>query len=46
MSYMSQDDYGSASFRYTMTPMMADILAVQRLYGAATTRTVLRMPPR
>jgi serralysin len=39
MSYMDQTDYGSASFRFTMTPMMADILATQNLYGAATTRT-------
>jgi serralysin len=31
MSYMDQSDYGSASFRFTMTPMMADILAVQNL---------------
>jgi serralysin len=39
MSYMEQDDFGGASRRFTMTPMMADILAVANLYGSATTRT-------
>ncbi len=29
MSYMDQANYGGASYRFTMTPMMADILAVQ-----------------
>jgi len=39
MSYMDQLDYGGASYRFTMTPMMADILAIQNLYGAAATRS-------
>ena len=39
MSYMAESNYGGASYRFTMTPMMADILAIQNLYGAPTTRT-------
>jgi serralysin len=39
MSYMAQNNYGGDSYRFTMTPMMADILAVQEMYGAAATRT-------
>jgi serralysin len=39
MSYMDQVDASTGSFRFTMTPMMADVLAVQRLYGAPSTRT-------
>src|SRR5215475_1794224 len=37
MSYMSENNYGGASYRFTMTPMMADILAIQNLYGASST---------
>jgi hypothetical protein len=36
MSYMAESNYGGASYRFTMTPMMADILAIQNLYGAPT----------
>src|SRR5882672_9461005 len=39
MSYMDESNYGGVSYRFTMTPMMADILAIQNLYGAPTTRT-------
>ena len=39
MSYMDQDDFGGASRRFTMTPMMADILAVSNLYGSSSTRS-------
>src|SRR5215813_3553346 len=39
MSYMAESNYGGASYRFTMTPMIADILAIQNLYGAATTHT-------
>lgn len=38
MSYMDQSDAGTGSERFVMTPMMADIIAAQRLYGAATAR--------
>ena len=39
MSYMSQNNYGGVTYRFTLTPMLADILAVQEMYGAASTRT-------
>ena len=39
MSYMPESNFGGASYRFTMTPMIADILAIQNLYGAATTHT-------
>lgn len=40
MSYFNQSNYGGGSYRYVLTPQMADIVAVQSLYGAATaTRT-------
>jgi len=40
MSYWQQSNFGGASTRYVMTPEIADILAVQIQYGAATsTRT-------
>lgn len=41
MSYFSQSDntFISASYAYVMTPMIADILAVQKLYGTAQMRT-------
>src|SRR5262245_62058935 len=38
MSYMPESNFGGASYRFTMTPMIADILAIQNLYGAPTTR--------
>ena len=38
MSYMAQSNYGSVSYRFVMTPMMADVMAVQEMYGAANTR--------
>ncbi|MFH1345646.1 MAG: M10 family metallopeptidase C-terminal domain-containing protein [Pseudomonadota bacterium] len=38
MSYFAQSNYGS-SYRYVITPQMADIYAIQAIYGAATTRT-------
>ena len=39
MSYFSQDDntYVNADFAFVMTPMVADVIAVNSLYGAATT---------
>src|SRR5882724_9016272 len=37
MSYMAESNFGGASYRFTMTPMMADILAIQNLYGASST---------
>jgi serralysin len=39
MSYFSQFAAGTGSYRFVMTPMMADILAAQQLYGAAAART-------
>ncbi len=41
MSYFSQDQntYSNASFGYVATPMLADIVAIQSLYGTAITRT-------
>ena len=38
MSYMGQSNYDAASYRFVMTPMMADIMAAQQMYGAAGTR--------
>ncbi|MCV0396063.1 MAG: M10 family metallopeptidase C-terminal domain-containing protein [Rhizobiaceae bacterium] len=38
MSYLSQDESGQGSYRYVMTPMMADILAMQRMYGGTQVR--------
>jgi serralysin len=38
MSYMAQSNYNGVTYRFTMSPMMADVLAIQNLYGAATTR--------
>jgi len=37
MSYFSQPNYGGSSYRYVVTPQMADIHAVAAMYGAATT---------
>jgi hypothetical protein len=34
MSYFSQNNFGGASYDYVLTPEMADIYAVQYLYGA------------
>ncbi|MCF5674298.1 DUF4214 domain-containing protein, partial [Pseudomonas syringae] len=41
MSYFSQSEntYSNASFGYVATPMLADIVAIQSLYGTAVTRT-------
>ncbi|HEY0327781.1 MAG TPA: M10 family metallopeptidase C-terminal domain-containing protein [Rhodopseudomonas sp.] len=40
MSYMSQNNYGGASYDYVITPEMADIMAIQSIYGVQTaTRT-------
>jgi serralysin len=36
MSYFDQDEAGFGSYRYVMGPSIADILAVQNLYGANT----------
>ena len=38
MSYFSQNNFGGSSFAYVVTPEMADIYAIQLIYGAATTR--------
>ncbi|MFG1394010.1 M10 family metallopeptidase C-terminal domain-containing protein [Xanthobacter agilis] len=37
MSYFSQEEAGQGSYRFVMTPMMADILAVRTMYGYSTT---------
>jgi serralysin len=39
MSYMAQSNFEGDSYRFTLSPMLADILAIQNLYGAASTRT-------
>ena len=40
MSYFSQGNYDGGSYRYVVTPQMADIYAVASIYGtAASTRT-------
>ncbi|SEI19076.1 M10 family metallopeptidase C-terminal domain-containing protein [Tardiphaga sp. OK245] len=39
MSYFSQPNFSGGSYRYVVTPQMADIYAVGSIYGAATTRT-------
>ncbi|MBR1244217.1 M10 family metallopeptidase C-terminal domain-containing protein [Bradyrhizobium sp. AUGA SZCCT0274] len=38
MSYFAQNNY-NGTYRYVVTPQMADIYAIQAIYGAATTRT-------
>jgi serralysin len=38
MSYFSQDNYSGSSFDYVITPQMADLTAVQSIYGAPNTR--------
>ena len=44
MSYFSQTDnsFINASFAYAVTPMVADIIAVQRLYGVGWWRVAIR----
>ncbi|WP_199805532.1 M10 family metallopeptidase C-terminal domain-containing protein, partial [Bradyrhizobium lablabi] len=37
MSYFSEPNYSGSSYRYVVTPQMADIYAVVSIYGAATT---------
>jgi serralysin len=39
MSYFSQNNYGGASYDYVISPQMADIYAIQSIYGATTTRS-------
>ena len=40
MSYFSEPNYSGSSYRYVVTPQMADIYAVDSIYGAASsTRT-------
>lgn len=39
MSYFDQQDAGTGSYAFVLTPQMADILAIQTHYGAASTRT-------
>jgi serralysin len=39
MSYMAQSNYDGVTYRFTMSPMMADILAIQNLYGASNARS-------
>ena len=39
MSYFDQDVSGYGSDRFVMTAQLGDIVAIQNLYGAATTRT-------
>ncbi|MBV9556861.1 MAG: M10 family metallopeptidase, partial [Pseudolabrys sp.] len=39
MSYFSQNNFDGGTYRYVITPQMADIYAVQQYYGAAATRT-------
>lgn len=34
MSYFSQEEAGQGSYRFVMTPMMADILAIRGMYGS------------
>jgi serralysin len=40
MSYFSENNYSGSSYRYAVTPQMADVYAVGTIYGAASsTRT-------
>jgi Ca2+-binding RTX toxin-like protein len=39
MSYFDQDNLSGSSTSYAVTPQMADIVAIQALYGAAATKT-------
>src|SRR5436190_7151169 len=36
MSYFAESNYSGSSYRYVVTPQMADIYAVDSIYGAAT----------
>src|SRR5262245_45569079 len=36
MSYFSENNYGGSSYRYVITPQVADIYAVQSIYGTQT----------
>jgi serralysin len=38
MSYFAEPNFSGSSYRYVITPQMADIYAVDSIYGAATTR--------
>jgi hypothetical protein len=38
MSYFDESKYGGDTYRFVMTPEMADIMAVQSMYGAPSTR--------
>jgi Ca2+-binding RTX toxin-like protein len=38
MSYFSQNNFNGGSYDYVITPEMADITAVQSMYGAAVTK--------
>ena len=37
MSYFSQNNYSGSTYRYVVTPQMADIYAADSIYGPATT---------
>src|SRR5215468_159978 len=37
MSYFSENNYSGSSYRYVITPQVADIYAVAMMYGASTT---------
>src|SRR6185312_1436941 len=39
MSYFSENNYSGSTYRYVVTPQMADIYAVDQIYGVASTRT-------
>jgi len=39
MSYFSEPNYSGSSYRYVITPQVADIYAVDTIYGAAVTRS-------
>ena len=39
MSYFSQGNYSGSTSRYVVTPQMADILAIDSIYGPAITRS-------
>ncbi|MCA6117817.1 M10 family metallopeptidase C-terminal domain-containing protein [Bradyrhizobium sp. WSM 1738] len=40
MSYFSEPNYSGSSYRYVVTPQMADIYAVAAIYGAATSTRI------
>lgn len=39
MSYFDQVEAGFGDYRYIFSPMLADIIAIQQMYGAATSET-------